>query len=1336
MNINKILFLFLSVMALSIFGLWQLAHTEKFGKFLSTRLQATLLKNFDGKVSFDSIDIGLLPLATRIKNFSLEAKTEKGNNVYCRFDEVGFYFGLLDLLSSKLSIDKVILENGFIEYDKKRTSQDSSRERFRIEKFFSQYKNTQLGNMVQIAKTIQIKNTDLDGYVDVDDLRIRTYKNYLVFIGDLRRANVSKLHDDFEDDYENVYINWEVGRGSVRVKDLEIKDELELIGFKGEVEERGQEHFIKGDLHYQGRLKKVLRLTRIIFPRSDEFTGYVDVDAKISGNIKDVFFNVNFQGERVKTPYFVADDIQGNFNVSPERVVVNKVKLKRDVGVAELLEPVEVFDRKEKRFVPWVTRFQLNNFFTNEVFLSLDFLDTLKGRISGIIEVDWTKDKTIFSVEKGLYVKDFRLDSKDGDIPILKNRRMVFNAGRFVSHRRGGVDVAMDTSFPGCRFRGKGTVNDRGIDFLIDNSKIDFLGLGKVLGVQLQGKGDFKMHVVGPYDDTWFNFDVNLDDFEIAEYKFKNIVGRLEYSLENRYLYLKDIRSDQKISRLAGSGEMSFKERTVLNLNVKAERLSLEESYFLAAPVFNPIKEKFKNVKMRYSGNMILKFDFDKDRAESKGNIYTEEVSFYTNEYVDELSSQFSYKNKKMTFDNIEVKKGKGLLTGRLEINTARDYFKYQAKLSNLEVRDIYLYQLSKLQYKGRIFGESHGEGTPKRYKTKTILEAKRGSIGRKKVKNGKLVALVNQDRIKMEGNFLGDIAKFESNLNWNKGNSYFKGEVDVPDIGILAGLLSRRNISNKAISGHTAFYWNISFDMASWKIINVDLGIKDFAFKYGQLALDLVEGRDEIIVKNSDIKKWNIGIVGKNNFLTSVGEGNFLDDFEINQEFKLDASLTMLLNSRIENAYGDLLGRHIVAWEKNKIKNDIRFESKDAFFKLNGLADSFSKVKFKVSLLDQRAVLEKFSSVFGDGVVTGKGHVVLNFPYPTFDINFKMENSKISFFKRSGVVASADVYLKGEKLPYVIDGKVSILHGTVKDEIKDMLKKFSTLKSHNRYAPQRNNNNVFRYLNYDLDVNILGPVSVANSLLDVKVGGGSKIGGSLDAPLLDGKFNIVRGASRIMFKNHDFIINEGSLIFSDSSGDKTPAIKLVGTVDVDEYKIKLNVFGDVESTQVELSSVPLLPQQDILSLLALGVTTGMDKDLDEKDRQSITTLSFGSLVVEQLKLHEGLTSSLGLRLSVQPEFQESQSGPLKGRLDKKDSSEKVKTATKLKVQKKISNNVDLSLSSTLGDAAEQKQIMNIIYKVNKNLSLEGIYEINASDVEAEESLNSGGIDIKYRISF
>ena len=466
------------------------------------------------------------------------------------------------------------------------------------------------------------------------------------------------------------------------------------------------------------------------------------------------------------------------------------------------------------------------------------------------------------------------------------------------------------------------------------------------------------------------------------------------------------------------------------------------------------------------------------------------------------------------------------------------------------------------------------------------------------------------------------------------------------------------------------------------------------------------------------------------------MGSGNLSKNFKIKQEFKLDALLGMLVSPQIDNIYGDLFGRHIAVGEKNKFKSNIWFESKDVFLKLRGLVDSFSRVQFRISVSENRAILERFSAVLGDGFVQGNGYVVLNVPYPVFDINFKMENSKISFFKKSGIVASADVFLKGKKTPYVLDGKVSVLHGSIKDEVKDMLKNFSTFKSYNKYIPREVNSNVLRYLNYNLDVNIFNPVTISNSLFDIRVGGEGKIAGNVDNPSLSGKIDALKGVSKVMFKNHDFVINEGRLILGGADSNKPSEIKLVGVADVDDYKVKLNVFGDVKSTQVELSSVPSLPQQDIISLLALGITTKIDKDLNEKDRQSITTLSFGSLVVEQLKLHEGLTSSLGLRLSVQPEFQQNQSSPLEGRLDKKESSEKVKTATKVKVQKKISNNIDLSLSSTLGDANEEKQTMNIIYQVNKNLSLEGIYEINSSDTAVEESLNSGGIDIKYRISF
>ena len=1333
MNINKVLFIFLSIMMLSVFGLWQFAHTEKFANFLSSKLKETFLKNFNGEVSFDSIEIGVFPLSTKIKNMTLETDKKDGKKIYCNFDEVGFYFSPVDLLSSKLVVAKAIIQGGFLKYENDKTSSWTARNQIRIEKVFSYYKETRIGKTLQRIKAIQIKNTNLNDLIDVDDVKIKTYKNYITLAGNLDKFSTGKLHKVFNRAYDSIDFSLEIERERVRIKKLEVKEELEIAVFKGEIKEHVGMHSVEGRLNYKGRVGKAFELTGLKFPYSDKFLGYVDTSAEISGDIKKPIFKINFEGERINSPYFVADKLKGAFSLVSDRIVVDKMHLARRGGTIDLLDSVELFDIKNKKIISGSAQLQTNKILSEEAFRALKFLDVVKGSISGAVKFEWNNEQMIIEPEEGLYVDKFKLSAEKGD-PILINDKMTFNKGKVIVEHGREVYIELDISFPGNRFRGKGVVSKEGVNFLMDNSRVDFLRLGRVSGAKIHGKGDLSMHILGPFEDVWFNLGLDLDDFEIANYKLKNIEGDVKISLKNKSLHFNNVKSEQEVSRLSGDGKLFFGKNSQLDLNIKVKRASLEESYFTAAPVFNHLREKFKNVRAKYSGNVSVKIDFKKDKVVTKGSFYTDDISFYVNEYVDVLSARFFYENKKMLFDNIEVKKGNGTLKGRLEINTARDYFKYEAKLRNLEIKDVYLYRLSNIQYNGKIFGTSSGEGTLNQYQIKTDLEAVQGRIGKRNVQNGKMTIHANQDSFKMKGNFLGEIVKIESDINFGNKISYIRGEIDAPDISILMGLLSRRNSSNERIRGSLKKIWNISFNTKTLNIVDVDVDMKEFNFKYDRLALNLVDGRNRVWVKNSEIIKWDIGIKGNGYSVTSVGRGNLAKDFEIKQEFKLDALLGMLIFSQIEKIYGDISGQHIISSRKNEFESKMLFDLKDVSLKIKGMANTFSKTNIRVAVLEDKAVIKKFNAVFGDGVIKGDGHVLLSIPYPAIDINVKMENSKISFFNKSGIVASANMYLKGNEAPYRLSGKISVLHGNVKDEVKDILKNFSTLKNYNKYIPQKTNNNVFGYLNYDLGVSIFNPITVSNSLFDVKMEGEGKIRGSMDNPIFSGNLDVIKGESKLMFKNHDFIVNEGQLTFS--GNNKTPRIKLVGAADVDDYSVKLNVSGDFESTEVKLNSTPPLSQQDIISLLALGVTSNMNKDLNEKDRQSITTLSFGSLVVEQLKLHEGLTSSLGLRLSVQPEFQENQSGPLEGRIDKKESSEKIKTATKIKVQKKISNNVDLSLSSTLGSSNEQKQIMNIIYQVNKNLSLEGIYEINASDTAIEESPDSGGIDIKYRISF
>jgi translocation and assembly module TamB len=123
---------------------------------------------------------------------------------------------------------------------------------------------------------------------------------------------------------------------------------------------------------------------------------------------------------------------------------------------------------------------------------------------------------------------------------------------------------------------------------------------------------------------------------------------------------------------------------------------------------------------------------------------------------------------------------------------------------------------------------------------------------------------------------------------------------------------------------------------------------------------------------------------------------------------------------------------------------------------------------------------------------------------------------------------------------------------------------------------------------------------------------------------------------------------------------------------------------------------------------------------------------------LNQFKINENINNTIGVNLSVAPEFQEEDSKMVasgKSAINESGSS-KLKSATKIKINKKINNIVDVGVSSTVGGSIEPKQEMNANIKVNNNLSVEGVYEIKPTEDESTTTPTSLGVDLKYKWSF
>ncbi len=120
----------------------------------------------------------------------------------------------------------------------------------------------------------------------------------------------------------------------------------------------------------------------------------------------------------------------------------------------------------------------------------------------------------------------------------------------------------------------------------------------------------------------------------------------------------------------------------------------------------------------------------------------------------------------------------------------------------------------------------------------------------------------------------------------------------------------------------------------------------------------------------------------------------------------------------------------------------------------------------------------------------------------------------------------------------------------------------------------------------YALDISIDAPnqIFIRGMGLDAELGGGIRIRGTTDAPLPTGEFELVRG--RIDVLGRRLTMEEGG---ASLQGDFDAIVRLVATADVDDTEIIVTVSGPASSPDIEFTSSPDLPQDEVIARLLFG---------------------------------------------------------------------------------------------------------------------------------------------------
>ena len=1325
------------LLLLSLLLAWKFVHSKQFSSEISHKLSKLLIDKAGAVASFDQMELGFFPPRAIVSQVSLVKKNELVD-IKFKVEKLELIFSVLDLFTQHLNIDEVRFSNGEFYYHSN-TESSLTFDDFKkldLSKIFKVYQLEYSKAPIQI-KRISFLNMALilnNLSFKTNELVISPLINNLKAKGEVQSFKISDINIQPID-----YLKFGIDFSSshIFIQSIQAKQAENFLQVSGNLSNDNKLSQIKIDGSGKINLGEVSRELFKQYKIEEYLEGILNIDFKIGGNLAKPRINLKLNVDNLNTNYIQVEKLSLAASMLRNELWVNELKIVNDKELYESQKSFAVYDFSLNRIQNFKTKIKVINAKTN-TFLHIlhDELESLKATINGFVDVEFANNNLTFSSKEKLNVEKLILKIKGTEKNILDTKNFALQELKFHLKRY------TDLSFEGKLFATNTALNFKGeldgskISVVTKESKIDLDILGPISGVALGGSGPVDLHIHGPWNHVVFDFKTKWDNFNVVDLYFGKIDSSFSLDLQSLELKIANLLGEYNQTKYSGTGSLFFDERSGLDV-----WLNFSEGHF--ADLQKMIHLVFKNFEIPFDVQAVAQTNFRvfggfaTDDLKIEGMFKAKKINIL-GEDADGLGFNLSMSNHIINFKNIFFKKSQGLFSGNASVDLFTNYIEVEGNGSQFKLSDFYRYQALALDLDSEMTFELEGNGVGKNFSSRIDFKTTSPEILETPVSQTSGVIFLSREGVKFKSSVFGGKLDLDGGLNFEKKSFKVKSELKMRDPREFLALLSGVNIFDKTIKSNIVGSFNLDYQYSNHYIQNLDLNIESFNFKRDDVDLYVLPTYNTIKVEQNKVKKWDLKFVDGLHFFNLSGE-NIGNSIQGHTSFNLKSSLLELISSWVERAKGDVSGSaSIVLNNKFKLEK-FSLMAKENSFKLKNLTTIFQSAELQIVKSDEHLSIQKAKARLGEGDININGNIYFDGILPLVSLEYELEKTTLPIFKKSSISLSSKGSVTGNRFPYHLVGRVSLFNGEIGDDVVNSVGHegigFDELK---KFLPVNSVNRKLKPIDLSLQFETINPIIFKNNLAELYLKYFGSVEGDLNSLQVSGKLNVLPQVSKFKFKGHEFLISDGGVDFADRSNIKNSDVKFVALTKINEFDIKLDVSGKIEKINTHLSSEPVKSQEDILSLLTLGVTSEMNKNLEANERTSITRVGIGSIFLDQFKLNEDLNSTIGVNVSVLPEFQEESSSLIQGAKSavNDSSSYKLKSGTKIKINKRLNNKMDVSASSTVGGSIEQKQEMNFNYKVNKVISFEGVYEIKSAEEEATSTPNSLGADLKFKWSF
>jgi translocation and assembly module TamB len=581
-------------------------------------------------------------------------------------------------------------------------------------------------------------------------------------------------------------------------------------------------------------------------------------------------------------------------------------------------------------------------------------------------------------------------------------------------------------------------------------------------------------------------------------------------------------------------------------------------------------------------------------------------------------------------------------------------------------------------------------------------------------------IEIANQNLL-FEGVFLGNQIQsiFEYPLIANGSPLRFRLKTQNWDYTPWLSLINAGSL-NQDTSGNLTSEIDLASPNGNLEQLSGTIKIQTFALTKQDLTLKNSEPLS-ITAKN--------GVYDVQNFLLNSAKGNVevrgenIRPSDLNLQINADSDLKLaqLFIPLFEEISGAIHLRSTISgkWDRPQLIGSLKVDN--GYFRIKNFPHPFEKVKIDTTFSQSRILFNEIKSNLGGGEISGEGSMQIQGKedIPML-IRLKARGISLNIPDKVRTRGDADITFSGKWFPFTLAGTYRI--ASTNFEMNFNSGKLGSDVKQNYYLPRTIKEKIADPLNLDLQLIFEKPILVKNSLLDAQATGQLGIKGSPTLPVLNGKLTGLKG-SKLFFKDKPFEIQSASIQFQNPN-EIDPELFISAQTRVEEYDISLIVQGTAKDPSVRLSSQPPLAENDIISLLALGVTSTKLATVDSKEQQNQTANEVFAAAFQSTGLTQKVQSATGFNVQLSNSF---------------DTTRNI-SVPKFTISRKLTQKTNASVAFPVtGDQKTPEG--RVQYNLSDNLSINGSYETKKFEQSNTQTDNREipsilGLDLEFKREF